>query len=95
MVCPSRTASNTKPDCVCVCVCVFTNNIFSHTQIARKSGPVNGKATAYVCQNRVCSLPITNAQALAERLEGKKGGGTGTGGGDVASLLRGEGKSSE
>lgn len=61
-------------------------------EIARKSGPINGKATAYVCQNRVCSLPITDPQALAARLD-RKGPGGGGGGGpqegvDVASLLK-------
>lgn len=30
--------------------------------------PVDGKATAYVCDGPVCSLPITDGAALAERL---------------------------
>jgi hypothetical protein len=60
---------------------------------------VGGKATAYVCQNRVCSLPITSPQALAERLDRQEGGSGGGSGGampaqgtDVAALLKGEGK---
>jgi uncharacterized protein YyaL (SSP411 family) len=28
-----------------------------------------GKATAYVCRNKVCSLPVTDAQSLVELLE--------------------------
>lgn len=68
-----------------------------YIQVARKCDLVGGKATAYVCQNRVCSLPITSAEALAERLDRKNGGsegGGGAGGVDVASLLKGEGKPS-
>ena len=32
-------------------------------------GMVDGKATAYVCQNYVCQLPVTDPQALAEQLD--------------------------
>jgi len=32
-------------------------------------GLVDGKATAYVCQNYVCQLPVTDAEALAAQLE--------------------------
>ncbi|MDE2781238.1 MAG: thioredoxin domain-containing protein [Chloroflexota bacterium] len=32
-------------------------------------GLVNGRAAAYVCQNYVCQLPVTEAEALAEQLE--------------------------
>lgn len=56
---------------------------------------VGGKATAYVCQNRVCSLPIADPLLLAERLDrGKAGAGAGglQEGLDVAALLKGEGK---
>lgn len=31
--------------------------------------PVDGKATAYVCQNFACQRPITNAQGLRSTLE--------------------------
>jgi uncharacterized protein YyaL (SSP411 family) len=27
--------------------------------------PIDGKATAYVCENFVCQLPTTNAKTLA------------------------------
>lgn len=30
----------------------------------------DGKATAYVCQNFACQLPVTDAEALAEQLDG-------------------------
>ncbi|MGE5603781.1 MAG: thioredoxin domain-containing protein, partial [Nitrososphaerales archaeon] len=30
---------------------------------------LDGKATAYVCQNYVCRLPVTEAAGLAEQLE--------------------------
>ena len=42
-------------------------------KVARRCALVDGKATAYVCQNRVCSLPITDPQALASRLR-RRGG---------------------
>jgi hypothetical protein len=29
---------------------------------------VDGKATAYVCENYACKLPVTSAEALAEAL---------------------------
>ena len=32
-------------------------------------GMVDGKPTAYVCQNYVCQLPVTDPQALAEQLD--------------------------
>ena len=32
-------------------------------------GMVDGRATAYVCQNYVCQLPVTDAAALAEQLD--------------------------
>ena len=32
-------------------------------------GMVDGMATAYVCQNYVCQLPVTNGEALAAQLE--------------------------
>ena len=31
-------------------------------------GMIEGSATAYVCQNYVCQLPVTEAAALAEQL---------------------------
>ena len=30
---------------------------------------VDGKPTAYVCQNYVCQLPVTDGQALLAQLE--------------------------
>jgi hypothetical protein len=32
-------------------------------------GAVNGKATAYVCRNYACELPVTDANALARQLD--------------------------
>ena len=32
-------------------------------------GMVDGRATAYVCQNYVCQLPVTDPEALAEQLD--------------------------
>ncbi len=32
--------------------------------------PINGRATAYVCRNFVCNLPVTDPVALAGQLEG-------------------------
>lgn len=69
----------------------------SNNQVARACEMVGGKATAYVCQNRVCGLPISDPQALAERLDrnqaGAGGGGLGGQAGlDVAALLKGEKK---
>jgi uncharacterized protein len=42
---------------------------------------VRGRATAYVCRNRTCSLPVTDAQQLASMLHGGGGGASGGGGG--------------
>lgn len=62
-------------------------------QVARTCEMVGGKATAYVCQNRVCSLPIADPRALAERLDrGKAGAGAGGVQEGLAALLKGEGK---
>ncbi len=33
-------------------------------------GPVDGKATAFVCRNYACELPVTDAAALAHQLGG-------------------------
>jgi uncharacterized protein YyaL (SSP411 family) len=35
---------------------------------ARGKGPVNGKPAAYVCDGPVCSLPLTDPQALSTAL---------------------------
>jgi uncharacterized protein YyaL (SSP411 family) len=32
--------------------------------------PLDGKATAYVCQNFACRLPVTDAEGLAAQLNG-------------------------
>lgn len=32
-------------------------------------GPIDGKATAYVCQNYACQLPVTTPSALAAQLQ--------------------------
>ena len=37
---------------------------------ATGKGAVDGKATAYVCNGPVCSLPVSDAAALADLLEG-------------------------
>jgi uncharacterized protein YyaL (SSP411 family) len=31
---------------------------------------IDGKPTAYLCQNYVCELPVTNVDALAAQLDG-------------------------
>jgi hypothetical protein len=38
------------------------------THPAHGKGPVNGKPAAYVCEGQVCSLPLTEPQALIDRL---------------------------
>ena len=43
-------------------------------QAVRMCGLVEGKAAAYVCRNRVCSLPMTSPSALADRLAGTSRG---------------------
>ena len=35
---------------------------------AAGKGPVGGRATAYLCEGPVCSLPLTDAAALAAAL---------------------------
>jgi uncharacterized protein YyaL (SSP411 family) len=32
-------------------------------------GMVNGRPTAYVCENYACKLPVTEAEALAAQLQ--------------------------
>jgi hypothetical protein len=32
-------------------------------------GAINGKATAYVCRNYTCELPVTDRDALAKQLD--------------------------
>ena len=34
--------------------------------------PVDGKATAFVCRNYACELPVTDASALAGQLENQR-----------------------
>ena len=53
--------------------------------MARKcASSVQGQATAFVCQNRVCSLPMTDPQVLAARLaRGSSGGKGGEAGGKM------------
>ena len=36
-------------------------------------GAVDGKATAYVCRNYACELPVTDAEALGRQLEAAGG----------------------
>ncbi len=38
-------------------------------QSARPMPALNGAATAYVCENFACKLPVTSASALDELLE--------------------------
>ena len=39
------------------------------TPLLEGRGLVDGKPTAYVCQNYVCQLPVTDPEALARQLE--------------------------
>lgn len=41
----------------------------AHMEFIRSIEPIGGKATAYVCENSVCQLPVQNASALAELLK--------------------------
>ena len=40
----------------------------SRRQSLESFSPVNGKATAYVCDNFTCSLPVTDVAALGKLL---------------------------
>lgn len=46
---------------------LFRKNIF-----IGKMKALNGKATAYLCRNRVCSLPVTEPTQLAQLLTTKE-----------------------
>jgi uncharacterized protein YyaL (SSP411 family) len=37
-------------------------------------GQIDGKATAYVCQNYVCQLPVTEPSALEAQVRGRQSG---------------------
>lgn len=45
------------------------NMLFRRNKILGEMKPQNGRATAYVCRHRVCSLPITSPEKLVEYLD--------------------------
>jgi uncharacterized protein YyaL (SSP411 family) len=47
---------------------VHQEELSKHLPFLRDLKPVDGKATAYVCENFTCQLPVTTPEALAERL---------------------------
>jgi uncharacterized protein YyaL (SSP411 family) len=40
--------------------------------LLQNRGLVDGKPAAYVCENYVCRLPVTDGEALARLLDGKR-----------------------
>jgi uncharacterized protein YyaL (SSP411 family) len=38
--------------------------------LLRERGMIDGKPTAYVCENYTCQLPVTTPKALAAQLDG-------------------------
>jgi len=58
-------------------ILLFADNAEGQKFLAAKNGflktvtSVNGKATAYVCENFTCQLPVTDIVALRKLLAGK------------------------
>ncbi len=43
----------------------------SSLKILKRLRPINGKATAYICENYVCALPTNDPKLVARLLDGK------------------------
>ena len=43
-------------------------NVAKLVPLAEGKLPLNGKATAYVCENRVCRLPTTDPEVFAKQI---------------------------
>jgi uncharacterized protein YyaL (SSP411 family) len=39
--------------------------------LLKGKGRINGRSTAYVCENYRCQLPVTSPEELAKQLEAK------------------------